>query len=187
MNQIARFKVDKRTFYEFVAKHDDERFEYEDGFIVQQMTGGTLDHSRITANFVACVSRRLSRSNWVVLPDRGVDTGATVRYPDVVVEPVGADPKSLSAMEPAIVVEVLSPSSLARDLSQKPSEYMSLPSLLAYIVASQDEAVCLAWVRENGRFPDEPVEFKRSDTIHVRSLALTIPLADVYEGVQPAG
>lgn len=73
MNQIARFQVAKAQPYRFVAEHDDQPFEYEDGFIVQQKTGGTRNHGRIAGRFVCCVSRQVSPDADEVLQDRGDD------------------------------------------------------------------------------------------------------------------
>ena len=62
--------------------------------------------------------------------------GHTVRYPDVVVGRHGVDPSALSIDNPAVLVEVLSPASVTIDLVIKTREYLSIPSLEAYIVAS---------------------------------------------------
>jgi Uma2 family endonuclease len=44
---------------------------------------------------------------------------------------------------PALIVEVLSPSTTGIDLNTKPGEYLSIATLDAYIVASQTEASVL--------------------------------------------
>lgn len=186
MNQKAFIKVDKATFYDFVTKHDDERFEYEDGYIVQQMTGGTRKHGRLAARFYDLLRRGLDPARYEVLLDRGVDTETTIRYPDVVVEPASEADSSLSTACPALIVEILSPSSTARDLNRKPSEYKSLDSLTAYIVASQEEVACLIWSRDpSGVFVPEPVEVSgQGAEIRVPQLSLVIPLADLYRGIE---
>ncbi len=184
MNQLAQFKVDKATFYQFVMTHRDERYEFEDGFIVQQMTGGTFDHGRIASRFIGILLAQLDLSKWEILGERGVDTGSTVRYPDVVVEPTGADGKSLSTDRPALIVEILSPSSIARDLTRKPADYMAMPSLQAYIVASQDEQLCLVWARDvTGLFPDEPGSFGPNDAVDIEGLNLSVPISDIYRDI----
>ena len=81
---------------------------------------------------------------------------ANTAHSDVVVEPIGADGKSLSTNVPALVVEVLSKTSRQRDLGAKPVEYTSLDSMHAYIVASQDGPECWIWARGADRtFPVE--------------------------------
>jgi Uma2 family endonuclease len=102
----------------------------------------------------------------------------------VLVEPVGAEPEGLAKFQPALVVEVLSPASEERDLETKPEEYLALPTLQAYIVASQDEAACLVWMRgPDGTPPAEPVAITgHAGVIRAPGLAVGIKLGDVYRG-----
>ena len=110
MNVRAHIKVDKAAFFRFIASQAEGRFEYERGRIVQQMTGGTLAHSLIAQRFISAFERRLDAECWAVTGhSRGVETPGTVRYPDVVVEPMSAALQDLSTKIPAVIVEVLSP------------------------------------------------------------------------------
>jgi Uma2 family endonuclease len=189
MNASAFIKVDKATFYKFItaSAQVDGRYEYVRGRIMQQMTGGTWKHSKIGGRFFVFLNSAVDSRQWDVNgPDRGIETPETVRYPDVSIEPVGADPNSLATATPALIVEVMSPTSGDRDLDVKPAEYLSLPSLRAYIVASQDEPACLVWVRDavTGKFPSEPQRVAGLDAvIHVAGLGLAISLRAVYRGV----
>lgn len=188
MSAPALIKVDKATFYRFVANApDNERYEYVKGRIVQQQPGGTFEHADVARRFARCIERQLGEEAWSVLSgsDRGVETHETVRYPDVVVEPAPPPAGSLSTDKPVLVVEVLSPSSGERDLTTKPDEYTKLPSLAAYIVASQTAPECLVWLRNpEGDFPADGVLVSGRDaSVVVPSLGLTIPLAEVYRGI----
>lgn len=188
MNASAYLKVDKATFFDFVASQAEGRFEYEEGRIVQQMTGGTFAHMRIAQRFVTILEAQLDPNGWVVTSHgRGVETAQTVRYPDVVVEPIGGDMKGLSTDRPHVIVEVLSPSTQALDLNTKPPEYMSLGSLEAYIVASQDAPLCWVWLRgSDRRFAELPEELAGAEcTIRVAPLGVGIKLGDIYRGITP--
>ena len=92
-------------------------------------------------------------------------------------------------MVPHVVVEVLSPSTESLDFNLKPPEYMGLASLVAYVIASQDEPMCWAWLRgKNGQFPAEPTLFKGRDIIKVSGKPqIEIPLAEVYRGILKPG
>lgn len=179
--------VDKSTFYRFVAAAPEgHRYEFVNGRIVQQMTGGTYDHGQVYLRIAMVIARQLELKDWAVsVSDRGIETVTTIRYPDVVVERSLGSSKSLATETPTLVVEVLSESSEERDLDSKPGEYMSLPSLLAYIVASQDEPVCQLWLRgADGNFPAQPVTIEgRDQVIHIPALSVAIPLAEVYRGI----
>jgi Uma2 family endonuclease len=186
VNISAHIKVDKAAFFRFVAAQAEGRYEYDRGRIVQQMTGGTLAHSLISQRFISAFERRLDATAWAVTGhSRGVETPVTVRYPDVLVEPMSGALKELSTEVPAVVVEVPSPSTEEMDLNVKLSEYSGIASLDAYIVASQDEARCWVWLRDANRaFPELPAEIEGLErTVDVPALSLSIPLEEVYRGI----
>ena len=180
--------VDKATFYRFLASAPEgHRYEFVRGRIVQEMGGGTLKHSKLARRFSIVIERQLDEAKWEINngSDRGVETSQTVRLPDVVVEPAGASDTSLATIEPVIIVEVLSVSSGERDLEAKPAEYTSLASLVAYIVASQDEPACQVWLRGlDGTVPEQPSTVEgRDQVIQIPTLSVAIPLAEVYRGI----
>ena len=185
MNVRTFIKVDKSTFFRFVEGQDEGRYEYVKGRIMQQ-AGGTLKHAQIARRLVRALEDDLDPTKWIVCgSDRAVETDTTIRYPDVVVELVGADPESHSTREPVLVIEVLSDTSEDRDLYIKPAEYMNIPSLEAYIIASQDVPTCLVWTRDDRRqFPDEPAEITGRDAlILIPALSIEIHLDDVYRDI----
>ena len=180
--------VDKATFYRFIQNAPEgHRYEFVRGRIVEDMTGGTLAHAKIARRFASAFESRIDEQLWEITngSDRGVDTPETIRCPDVVVEPAGAPGKSLSTVNPVVIVEVLSQSSGERDLEIKPTEYLALASLQAYIVASQDQPVCQVWLRGvDGNFPAQPVTIEgRDQVIHIPAPSVAIPLAEVYRGI----
>jgi Uma2 family endonuclease len=185
VNVRAHIKVDKAAFFRFVAAQAEGRFEYDRGRIVQQMTGGTLAHSLITQHLITAFERRLDANAWAVTGhSRGVETPATVRYPDVLVEPMSGALKGLSTEVPSVIVEVLSPTTEEMDLNVKLTEYRSIPSVHAYIVASQDEVRCWLWLRADKGIPELPAEisgFGRS--IDIPALGVSIPLKEIYRGI----
>jgi len=186
MNASTSLRVDKATFFEFLAVQAEGRFEYDRGRIVQQMPGGTFAHSLVSQRLISAFEGRLDPTAWAVTGhSRGVETAVTVRYPDVLVEPMVGALKELSTGVPAIVVEVLSPSTEQLDMNVKPAEYMSLASLEAYIVAGQDGPECWVWLRgPDRRFPDLPQEIRgRKSRIEIPALGLAIPLEEVYRGI----
>lgn len=149
MNLRVFLPVTKQDFCRFIAREPEGRYEFEGGRIVQQMQGATRTHQRLAKRIESLLEVPLDTAKWEALYDWGVETAESVRYGDVVVSPVDEAADSRATKRAALVVEMLSPSSLARDLDVKPFEYMGLTSLQAYIVASQTEAACLAWVRRS--------------------------------------
>jgi Uma2 family endonuclease len=185
MNAFA--KVDVETFLKFAAEHPEQRFELERGRIVQQMTGGTKKHGLVTLRLRDLLVPQIDQSCWTLLLERGVKIGTSARYPDIVIEPHDEPDDSLVTTRPVFIVEVLAPTTTTTDLHTKPAEYMAIPTLDAYVVASQLEPAMLVWSRgRDGKFPDEPTEVDGLDQkieIHGRSISLQIAFADVYAGV----
>jgi Uma2 family endonuclease len=173
----------KADFDAFLSNDPEGRFEFEHGRIID-MTGGTLNHSGIGSRFVFALMSQLDDDNWQVHgTDRGVETATTVRYPDALVIAHGEPSNSRWTRAPVLIVEVLSPSSEVRDLGTKRAEYLSFPSLEAYIVALPDEPTCHVWLRNaKRRFPKKPsVCTGPLGVISVPALGLTLALGDIYK------
>lgn len=185
MNAFA--KVDVETFFRFAAEHPEQRYELEKGVIVQQMTGGTRRHGLVTLQLCRLMQDQIDATKLTVVHERGVKVGTSARYPNIVIEPSSEPGDSLATAQPVLIVEVLSPSTTATDLNAKHGEYLSIPTLDAYIVASQSEPALLIWQRlTNGTFPSNPDQIEglmQSVEITGRQFKVMLPLADIYKGV----
>ena len=193
MNAPLDIKLTKAEFFRWVQGREGH-FELSGGRIMQQMTGGTFRHFNLADAIRDLLKERIDkRVFWVTTGGPGVDVppaiaGVTTRYPDVVVGRHGVAPAALSIDNPVLLVEVLSPSSVTVDLVIKPREYLSIPTLTAYIVANQDEPRLTVWARGADRaFPALPVEYAGAkDEIRVEALAFAATLGDFYSGMMPA-
>jgi Uma2 family endonuclease len=185
MNVQLDLRMDKPEFLAWVQAHEG-RYELAGNRVVM-MTGGSRGHAILVRRLAAALERRLDSSRWTILTsDFGVDVGpATVRYPDVVVDVAGGQFKDLTATAPALMAEIISPSSAKDDLGAKADEYLRLPSLSAYLVLAQDEAKARAWVRGAGRFSSGPVVIDgQAAVIEIASLGIDLPLAEIYVGAE---
>ncbi|MFK8251112.1 Uma2 family endonuclease [Ancylobacter terrae] len=184
MNIRSDLPMTKEAFLRW-AERQEETYEYVRGRPVM-MVRVTRNHGLLTSNLLLLLRTALPRENWNVFADAlGVDVGESLRCPDLIVEPAGgAGDETLSAA-PVLIAEILSPSSLATDLSEKPAEYTALPSLLAYVVLAQNEARLWLWQRgEDGTFPHAPEMIDGTDAVlPLAGLGLALPLAAIYEGV----
>jgi Uma2 family endonuclease len=181
MNIQLDLRMGKSEFLTWVQAHEG-RYELA-GSRVVMMTGGSRGHAILVRRLAAALEKRLDSGRWTVLTsDFGVDLGpSTVRYPDVVVDVAGGRFKDLTATAPAVIAEVISPSSAKDDLGAKAEEYVRLPSLSAYLVLSQDEPKASVWVRGAGGFPSEPKVIEGlAAAIEITSLDITLPLAEIY-------
>ena len=162
------------------------RYEWKDGRIVQ-MTNVTRAHARVVSNIIVAFAKRLNPDHWtVVASDFGVETGDAIRYPDVVVEKYDSDGKSTRSHNPVILVEVLSPSSIGIDMTEKSVEYTTFPSLQAYIVANQDAAILYVWQRDvaTKTFTKIPQQISGLEsTVTLDATGISLPLAEIYRGI----
>ena len=176
---------DKQAFLHWVQDREG-RFEFKNGQVVMH-AGSTRRHSWLTIAFTTALMNRLDGTLWTVgACDIAVEIGEDIRYPDVIVERRVDDGSSVSTTAPILLVEVLSPSSVGRDLTEKFSEYTSLASLEAYIVASQEEPIVWIWQRSTtGRtFPKTPTEIGgRDKIIELQAFGISLPLAEIYRAI----
>ncbi len=149
--------------------------------------GSTKRHALLSGRFVAALAKRLDPDQWFIsTAEFGVETGEHIRYPDVLVAREGQDGGALTTDSPVVIIEVLSPSSADTDMREKLAEYTSLPSLEAYIVASQDEPIVWIWHRggEERAFPARPQEISGEDAeLSLPALSIKVPLGEVYRGI----
>jgi len=150
------------------------------------MTGGSRAHWQITANLLNALTARLDPERFAVLPEFGVGLGPkSVRFPDVVVDTAGEAFEDVTATAPALIGEILSPSSERIDLGDKAAEYLRLPSLLAYLVFAQDEVKAWVWTRGPTSFPASAEVFEGEGAIvRIERLAVDLPFAAVYDRVR---
>jgi hypothetical protein len=75
-------------------------------------------------------------------------------------------------------------SSRKADLEDKPTEFLRLPSLEAYLVFAQREAKVWEWLREAGSFASQPREITGLDeVIPMAALETELPLIEAYTGL----
>lgn len=185
MNAPARpEKMTKQAFLAWVSLVE-TKHEYVDGYATM-MVKVSRGHAIVSRNLVSALLRRLDPSQWLVAYEAfSVDIGDTIRFPDVVVEPAGGDPKGSEAFNPVLVVEILSPSTTKTDMIRKPVEYGSIPSVATYLLLSTDAPIAYLWQRaEDGAWPPEPAEITgRNTEIPVPALGIALPTAELFLGV----
>lgn len=144
------------TFDDYLRVEEDSviRHEFLDGRI-WAMAGGTPAHARICANVIALLGVALgARRCAVFTTDLRIRVRATglATYPDVSVicgqvELDLTDPKRHTALNPKLLVEVLSPSTEDYDRGEKLEHYQQIPSLEEVMLVSHDEHKIVVWRR----------------------------------------
>ena len=112
----------------------------------------------------------------------GVKNNQYYTYPDVMVTCHSEDLMAeRTVRHPALIIEVLSPSTADHDRSWKFNQYKQLPSLQHYVLVSQH--TCLVeWFRreESGVWSFTPLA-ELTDTLEITELGLTLYVRDVYD------
>ncbi len=159
------------------------RHECVAGTIVS-FAGGTIEHTTIVGNVFGALTRHLQDTDAsVYFFDLMVATGASYRYPDLVVtnDPRDAIAKTRILRYPLVIVEVLSESTAAIDRGEKLDEYCSVPSLQAYVLIDSRKRWCATYERTDaGWIATLP---QTSGSVTIAALACAIDFATIYKNV----
>ncbi len=161
--------------------------EYLDGAIFA-MSGTSMRHNAIAFNIARRLGNELEeRPCQVYTSDVRVRVTASglYTYPDVSVvcgPQEVADDQADTLLNPALIFEVLSPSTEKYDRGEKFAHYWRLPSLTDYVLVAQDQLRVEHFQRQgNGWFV---TAFTALDEVmHLPTLDTDLPLAVVYKNV----
>jgi Uma2 family endonuclease len=176
------------TVDEFLAweREQEERYEYVGG-VVRMMVGGTLDHNTIVGNvFSGLRSRSRGGPCRVFFASVKVNSGTATIYPDVVVTCTPASGRSDVALDPEIVVEVLSRSTQGFDRGAKLDAYQQIASLKQYGLVAQEEFRVSVFEREDGGWRYRTLQ-DPADSLTFAVAGAKMSLAEIYEGTTAAG
>jgi Uma2 family endonuclease len=167
------------------------RSEFIGGEVVA-MVGASFRHNRIIHNLHLALGNQLRGGPCGMMSQAmKVRTGESedVYYPDVVVycgEPRIEQRQGEILLNPALLIEVLSPSSAAYDRGPKWDQYRRIASLQEYVVIWQDMPRVERFTRQGDGFWLFSEARGLDATVVLDTAGLTLRLADVYEGVLTA-
>lgn len=170
-------------YFELEEHNPDTRYEYLDGY-VYMMSGGSANHATISGNIYAML-RSLLRGG----PCRVYNSDMKVRiskerylHPDVVVSCDSRDRGTTDLIRtPRVVVEVLSPSTEARDRGRKLQYYLACPSIEEYLLVDFRAMRIEIYRKEQKKWIYDA--FGADAEVELASLAVRFPVADAYEDV----
>jgi Uma2 family endonuclease len=183
--QLRRMTVDE--FFAWQAKQD-KLYELVDGMPVlplKMMTGASRAHDRIVVNIIRELANQLRRGPCQPTTDDlavRISPG-TVRRPDVTVECGEGNRRDMAVVEPRMVIEVLSPSTMSFDRFRKLPEYQSIASMSHILLVDTEAPRVDLWTRQ----PDGAWRTLTFDGLDARlelpAVGAALALADVYEGL----
>jgi Uma2 family endonuclease len=178
--EYVRFEEDCGAKHEFVGGN------------VYAMSGGTPEHAAITANMARLLGNALDQRALeqkpcrVYSPDLRVRVAATGlgTYADVTVicghlELDPADPKRHTALNPKLIVEVLSPSTEDYDRGDKLGNYKLIPSLSEVVLVAHDRREVEIVRREDDGSWSRHIA-RAGDSVDLESLGCALSVAEIY-------
>ena len=174
------------TYSDYLAAEEasEIKHEYLRGEVFA-MAGGTPEHAALAARASAALIAGLRGKPCNVyssdLRVRVEETDLTT-YPDVTVVCGGLERAHIeqnAAINPTVLIEVLSDSTEAWDRGEKASHYRRIPSLREYVLIAQDEPrLELCRRTESGVW--ELHEARTKEALTLESIGVTLEVDDIY-------
>ncbi len=191
MNQRRATRVDELlTVKEYLAfeRAAETKHEYDSGEVIA-FAGATREHNLVSGNTFRDLGNQLvGKPCEVYMADMRVRAGpAAYVYPDVIVvcgEPRFADDEFDTLLNPTVLVEVLSPSTEARDQGDKLQYYSLLESVKDYLLIASDKVRLDHYVRQSDNEWKVRLYLELSDQVGLASIRCKLALADVYAKVK---
>ena len=163
-----------------------EKHEYIDGE-VRCMAGAKGTHNRIMMNLAVSIGRQLDNSDCFLLSSEMRVKAAETRYvyPDmsaVCGEGEFARDNEMELVNPLLVIEVTSPTSMDIDRGEKMDLYFDVPSIQAYLIIDQHRVCAELSVRANAGWQTTSYE-DLDDIVPLEVLNCNLPMKQVYRGI----
>ena len=163
-----------------------EKHEYIDGE-VRCMAGAKGKHNRIMMNIAVSIGRQLDDSDCFLLSSEMRVKAAETRYvyPDMTAvcgEEEYDRENEMELLNPVLVIEVTSPSSIDIDRGEKTDLYFEVPSIQAYLIIDQHRVCAELLLRSDSGWRTTLFE-TLGDVLPLDVLDCKLPLAQVYRGI----
>ena len=161
----------------------DIKAELDNG-VIRIMAGGTAAHARMQANTMLALGIALRGSGCRAYgPDMGLRIhGMSIRYPDISVY-CGKDSEIFDSQkaftDPVVLVEVLSPSTVALDQGTKLNEYRDLPSVQTILLIDSEASTVRSITRTGPQNWTDNVQGAGEDVI-IPHLNLTLAHDEIF-------
>lgn len=190
MVQPKQTKLSIKEYIE-IEREDKQRYEYFNGNIVA-MVGGTRPHNEISGNIFGSLwsdPKLRSRSCKPYNSENKIELKKEERYvyADGFVicgEPEDSETITGALLNPIVIFEVVSKSSVGYDTGDKFRAYRTLSSLREYVIIDQHQPAIVVYRRDNPQMIFQRIDFVGMDAmLELESIATQIPFSVIYQSV----
>jgi Uma2 family endonuclease len=181
VNVTLRLRLTKQEFLEWEER---QKLRYEfDGQRAAAMVGATQAHELIVTNIVIALGTRLRGGPCRVFGSgMKIEAAGSIRYPDATVACGPVQPRERLLANPTIVFEVESDSTALLDQTVKNPEYEATPSILRYVMLSQDSMAAMVFARMDGAWAGS-LAADPAKVLAMPEIGAEVPLGEFYDGV----
>lgn len=190
LNQETATTYSIEEYFEMEALSDN-KLEYRNGNIFE-MHGVKPRYNLITAWIITYLNILLmdkAKKYFVLTSDTKIHIPKlnSFIYPDAVViceEIQLLEGRSDVVINPLLIVEVLSKSTVANDRTGKFFDYRNIPTFQEYILVKQDFPEVTSFYRKDKKLWEEAVAIGLEDKMYLKSLDISVDLSQVYRQVE---
>lgn len=175
--------------YFALEQASDARFEYWDGEIIC-MSGGSRAHGMISSNIVISLGHSVRGGRCRAFTgDTAIRTPTLppYRYPDASAACGELQYKNINGLDaivnPVLVVEVTSPSTIGRDEGEKFVAYQAIPTLREYLLVAQDAPRVTHYTRREGGAWERRDVTDVDAALELESVGCALKMRDIYDGL----
>ena len=182
-------KLSRISIAEYLAGEMESPVKHEYvGGAIHSMVGARNAHNLISTNALVLLGARLRGKP--CLPFNS-DTKIRLRltseirfyYPDVSIICRQNPQKDSFQDEPAVIIEVLSQQTRRIDEGEKKDAYLSVPSLMVYILVEQETPAVVVWRRLELGFVRETYQGIDA-VVPLPEISVELPLSELYDAVE---
>ena len=155
------------------------------GGVVRPRAGASMGHNTVADNILIALATRLRgapcRAWRADTRVKGASGGFT--YPDVLVSRKSRRSDELFIDDPALIVEVLLPSTANYELTEKRWDYLAIKSLEQLVYVSPGEAKIELVTREADESWRSVFVIGLDASLALDCLDLSLPMAEIYDGI----
>lgn len=164
------------------------KYEYHNGELVL-MSGASKEHNRISTSLILLIGPQLAEQPYELFHSdmrTFAPKANSYFYPDLVIcqgEAQFRDDEFDNLMNPALVIEILSPSTRAKDRGFKFESYRGIDTLNEYLLVAPDKLLVEHYQRQ------QPNEWKLTifqhpeDSFSLLDGTVTLRLSDIYRNM----